>query len=68
MSELYAIPINGTKPKQILTTPAEDIISNKKGTVLFYHDKRDMKILGENTMYLLLHVIFGWLICKAKTH
>lgn len=40
MSELYAIPINGTKPKQILTTPAEDIISNKKGTVLFYHDKK----------------------------
>ena len=38
--ELYKIPLNGGRPKRILSTPAEDAIYNKDKSLLYYHDKK----------------------------
>lgn len=44
MPELYSVSINGGKPTQILTTPAEDVKLSKDGSKMIYHDKKG----GEN--------------------
>ncbi|MDB5229935.1 MAG: peptidase [Chitinophagaceae bacterium] len=43
--ELYSVPVNGGRVKQILTTPAEDVKFSKDGNMFVYHDKKG----GENT-------------------
>ncbi|RXQ89895.1 peptidase S41 [Ancylomarina salipaludis] len=45
LTELYAVSIEGGRPQQILTTPAEDARYNKDMTQLIYTDKK----AGENT-------------------
>lgn len=40
MGELYQIPVNGNRPKQILTIPAEDAHYSKDGKIIAYHDKK----------------------------
>ena len=44
MTELYAIPVNGGRPRQILATPAEEICFFKSGNAFLYQDKKG----GEN--------------------
>ncbi len=38
--ELYSAPIDGTRPVQILTTPAEDAIYSADGSKIAYHDRK----------------------------
>jgi Tol biopolymer transport system component/C-terminal processing protease CtpA/Prc len=45
MPELYSVGVNGGKPTQLLTTPAEDVKVSKDGSKWIYHDKKG----GENT-------------------
>jgi len=45
MPELYSVGVNGGKPAQLLTTPAEDVKFSKDGSKMIYHDKKG----GENT-------------------
>ncbi len=45
LTELYAVSVEGGRPQQILTTPAEDARYNKEMTQLVYTDKK----AGENT-------------------
>jgi Tol biopolymer transport system component/C-terminal processing protease CtpA/Prc len=45
MPELYSVNVNGGKPTQLLTTPAEDVKLSKDGSKMIYHDKKG----GENT-------------------
>ncbi len=40
MSELYSVSVQGSQPKQILTTPAQDAVYNSSGTMLLFHDKK----------------------------
>jgi len=42
--ELYRVPVNGGRVKQVLTTPAEDARYSRNGLFLIYHDKKG----GEN--------------------
>lgn len=44
MPELYSIGVNGGRPTQLLTTPAEDVKVSKDGSKWIYHDKKG----GEN--------------------
>ena len=44
MTELYAISVDGGRPRQILATPAEDICFFKSGDAFLYQDKKG----GEN--------------------
>ena len=44
MTELYAISVNGGRPRQILATPAEEICFFKSGDAFLYQDKKG----GEN--------------------
>jgi Tol biopolymer transport system component/C-terminal processing protease CtpA/Prc len=45
MPELYSVGVNGGRPTQLLTTPAEDVKVSKDGSKWIYHDKKG----GENT-------------------
>ncbi|KAF0242053.1 MAG: peptidase [Chitinophagaceae bacterium] len=45
MPELYSVSANGSRPVQLLTTPAEDVKYSNDGSKLIYHDKKG----GENT-------------------
>ncbi len=45
MPELYSVGINGGKPAQLLTTPAEEVKFSKDGSKMIYQDKKG----GENT-------------------
>jgi Tol biopolymer transport system component/C-terminal processing protease CtpA/Prc len=45
MPELYSVGVNGGRPTQLLTTPAEDVKISKDGSKWIYHDKKG----GENT-------------------
>lgn len=38
MSELYSVSVDADRPRQILTTPAEDAVYNRDGSQLVYHD------------------------------
>lgn len=40
LAELYQVPIQGGMPKQVLTTPAEQVQVNKSGTMLVFHDRK----------------------------
>lgn len=40
MSELYSVAVQGSQPKQVLTTPAQDAVFNKSGTTLLFHDRK----------------------------
>ena len=40
LSELYSVPVNGERVKQVLSTPAEDAIYNKSGTKIIYMDRK----------------------------
>lgn len=42
--ELYAVPVTGGRPRQVLTTPAEDARYSADGRQLVYHDRKG----GEN--------------------
>jgi tricorn protease len=42
--ELYAVPVTGGRPRQLLTTPAEDARYSADGRWLVYHDRKG----GEN--------------------
>lgn len=42
--ELYSVPINGGKVKQLLTVPADYVQFSKNGNIMVYHDKKG----GEN--------------------
>ncbi len=44
MTELYAVPVEGGRPRQILATPAEEICFFKSGEAFLYQDKKG----GEN--------------------
>ncbi len=44
MPELYSVGVNGGRPIQLLTTPAEDVKVSKDGSKWIYHDKKG----GEN--------------------
>ncbi len=44
MPELYSVGVNGGRPTQLLTTPAEDVKVSKDGSKWIYHDKKG----GEN--------------------
>lgn len=44
MTELYAISVDGGRPRQILATPAEEICFFKSGDAFLYQDKKG----GEN--------------------
>ena len=45
MPELYSVGVNGGKPTQLLTTPAEEVKFSKDGSKMIYQDKKG----GENT-------------------
>jgi len=40
LPELYQIPIEGGRPYQVLTTPAQDARFDKSGDLLLYHDRK----------------------------
>jgi tricorn protease len=42
--ELYEVPVAGGRPKQLLTTPAEEVSLSSDGRLLLYHDRKG----GEN--------------------
>jgi len=44
MPELYSVSVNGGRPIQLQTTPAEDVKFSKDGSKMVYHDKKG----GEN--------------------
>jgi Tol biopolymer transport system component/C-terminal processing protease CtpA/Prc len=44
LPELYRIPVEGGRPLQVLTTPAEDARYSRDGRLLIYHDRKG----GEN--------------------
>lgn len=44
LTELYAVSVNGGRPRQVLGTPAESICFSKSGKQFLYHDKKG----GEN--------------------
>ncbi len=39
-AELYSVPVSGGRVDQILTVPAEDVVVNKDGSQLLYHDMK----------------------------
>lgn len=45
MPELYSVGVNGGRPTQLLTTPAEEVKFSKDGNKMIYQDKKG----GENT-------------------
>lgn len=40
LQELYQVPIEGGRPYQLLTTPAQDARFDKSGTRILYHDRK----------------------------
>ncbi|MFQ5448307.1 MAG: peptidase S41, partial [Saprospiraceae bacterium] len=40
LPELYAVPVAGGMPKQIITTPAQNTRTNAGGSVLVFHDRK----------------------------
>ena len=58
MTELYAISVNGGRPRQVLATPAEEICFFKSGDAFLYQDKKGGRMNGVNIIPLLSHVIF----------
>ena len=39
-SELYSVPVDGGRPVQLLTTPAEGVSVSSDGSFLLYHDRK----------------------------